>query len=173
MQDFQRALFLTLFMIFIILAANFNSILRPMIVMTAIPFGLVGVIFTFFLHGQPLSFMAMLGMIGLSGVVVNDAIVLVEFISLLRKQGKSARDSIIEACKLRLRPVILTTVTTVVGLMPIAYGIGGSDPFLKPMALALSWGLFFATVLTLILIPCVYHISDDVLARFGKTDVNT
>lgn len=175
MQDFLRAIFLALFLIFIILAANFNSIIRPIIVMAAIPFGLVGVIFTFFFHGQPLSFMAMLGMIGLTGVVVNDSIVLVDFIASLRREGKERLESIVEAGRLRLRPVILTTFTTMVGLMPVAYGIGGSDPFLKPMALAISWGLVFATVLTLLLIPCLYSISDDVkdlLAKLFKQSVS-
>lgn len=161
MRDFLRALFLALFFIFIILAAKFNSITRPVIVMSAIPFGLVGVILAFFLHGQPISFMAMLGTIGLCGVVVNDSIVLVDFIHQLRQKGVNRHDSIIEAGRLRLRPVILTTVTTVVGLMPVAYGIGGGDPFLKPMALAISWGLAFATVLTLLLIPCLYSLADD------------
>lgn len=168
LHDFLRALVLALFLIFIILAANFNSILRPLIVMMAIPFGLVGVIITFFLHGQPLSFMAMLGMIGLSGVVVNDAIVLVDFIGSLREKGMDKMESILKAGQLRLRPVILTTVTTIVGLLPVAYGIGGGDPFLKPMALTVGWGLLFATVLTLVLIPCVYSISDDAVALLSR-----
>lgn len=168
LHDFLRALLLALFLIFIILAANFNSIVRPLIVMMAIPFGLVGVIFAFFLHGMPLSFMALLGTIGLSGVVVNDSIVLVDFINSLRQSGMGRYDSILEAGKLRLRPVILTTITTVVGLLPVAYGIGGSDPFLKPMALAVGWGLAFSTVLTLVLIPCTYSISDDIAVHLEK-----
>jgi len=168
MQDFLRAVAMALSMIFVILAANFNSIIRPIIVMMAIPFGLVGVIFAFYLHGNPLSFMAMLGCIGLTGVVVNDSIVLVDFIVSLRKKGVGKFESIIEAGKTRLRPVILTTVSTVAGLLPVAYGIGGSDPFLKPMALAIGWGLAFATVLTLLLVPCLYAISDDVTALLHR-----
>ncbi len=138
------------------------------LVMFAIPFGLMGVIVAFFLHGHPLSFMAMLGTLGLSGVVVNDSIVLVSFINAARQQGMDRFESIIQAGKLRLHPVILTSVTTVVGLMPVAYGIGGSDPFLKPMALAIGWGLVFATILTLMLIPCLYAISDDISAFIKK-----
>ena len=167
LEDFFRALQLAVFLIFIILAAKFNSIVRPLIVMMAIPFGIVGVILAFFFHGQPLSFMALLGIIGLSGVVVNDSIVLVDFIQNLRIKGMGRFDSIMEAGKLRLRPVLLTTITTIVGLMPVAYGIGGSDPFLKPMALTISWGLAFATVLTLLLIPCLYAISDDFSKRLS------
>lgn len=168
LQDFLRALILALFLIFVILAANFNSIIRPLIVMMAIPFGIVGVIIAFFLHGQPLSFMALLGVIGLSGVVVNDSIVLVDFIYSNRRKGMGRFESILEAGKLRLRAVMMTTLTTVAGLMPVAYGVGGGDPFLKPMALAISWGLLFSTALTLVLIPCLYSISDDVSEKLQK-----
>ncbi len=110
--------------------------------------------------------MAIIGIVGLSGVVVNDSIVLVSFINRLREQGMDRRRSIIEAGQLRLRPVILTTVTTVLGLMPVAYGIGGGDPILIPMALAICWGLVFATALTLIVIPCIYAIVDDLSVKF-------
>jgi multidrug efflux pump subunit AcrB len=167
MQSLRRSFLLAGFLIFLILATTFQSLMQPLIVMLAIPFGLIGVILTFFVHGQPLGFMAMLGIIGLSGVVVNDAIVLVEFINTLRQQGVAALESIIQACTLRLRPVILTTVTTVLGLLPTAYGWGGNDPFIKPMALALAWGLFFATLTTLIIIPCVTAIIDDVRKKIG------
>jgi multidrug efflux pump subunit AcrB len=122
----------------------------------------VGVIFVFFLHGKPFGFMSIMGAVGLAGVAVNDAIVLVEFINELRKQGTPRRESIIKGCKLRLRPVILTTITTVCGLIPVAYGWGGSDPIIKPMALALAWGLVFATFSTLLFIPCLYAIIDDI-----------
>jgi multidrug efflux pump subunit AcrB len=147
---------------FVILAGFFNSLTLAVLVMIAIPFGIVGVILSFFLHGQPLSFMALLGTIGLIGVVVNDSLVLVSFINDSRRRGVERFQSILESGKLRLRPVMLTSITTVAGVMPIAYGIGGSDPFLKPMALAMGWGLLFSTVLTLFLIPCLYSIADDV-----------
>jgi multidrug efflux pump subunit AcrB len=167
MQSLKRSFLLAGFLIFLILATTFQSLMQPLIVMLAIPFGLIGVILTFFVHGQALGFMAMLGIIGLSGVVVNDAIVLVEFINTLRQQGVAALESIIQACTLRLRPVMLTTITTVLGLLPTAYGWGGNDPFIKPMALALAWGLFFATITTLIIIPCVTAIIDDVRKKIG------
>jgi len=119
----------------------------------------------FMFHGEPFSFLAIIGLVGLSGVVVNDSIVLVDFVNRLRAQGIERRKSIIEAGQLRLRPVILTTVTTVLGLMPVAYGIGGGDPILIPMALAICWGLVFATALTLIVIPCIYAILDDITVK--------
>ncbi|PIQ86701.1 MAG: MFS transporter [Candidatus Omnitrophica bacterium CG11_big_fil_rev_8_21_14_0_20_45_26] len=166
--DFQRAFVLAAFLIFIIMACNFNSVIQPLVVMVSIPFGLVGVILAFFLHHQPLSFMAMLGMIGLSGVVVNDSIVLVDFINQHLKMGWTRAHAVFSAGRLRLRPVLLTSISTVVGLAPVAYGIGGSDPFIKPMALAIAWGLFLATALTLLVIPCIYIVADDLKQKTLK-----
>jgi Cu/Ag efflux pump CusA len=124
--------------------------------MLAIPFSLFSAIYALKFHGEPFSFLAMLGMIGLSGVAVNDSIVLIDFINTQVDKGKDLIESVIQACQTRLRPVMLTSITTVVGLAPVAYGIGGSDPFLKPMALAMSWGLAFGTLLILFLIPNAY-----------------
>ncbi len=153
-------------LIFIILTAVFDSLIQPFIVMTAIPFGFLGILIAFMLHGRPLSFFALMGAVGLTGIVVNDSVVLVDFINKLRLTGKSRRESLIEAGRTRLRPVLMTTITTFLGLFSVAYGIGGGDPFLKPMGLAIIWGLFFATGLTLIVIPCIYAIIDDINERF-------
>lgn len=164
-RSFLRAFGLAFFLIFMILAATFNSVIQPFIVMMAIPFGLIGVIWAFFFHGLPISFFMLMGVIGLNGIVVNDSIVLVEFVNNLRRKGTERRKSIIQAGQLRLRPVLLTTITTALGLAPTAYGIWGGDPFLKPMALAIVWGIICATVLTLIVIPCIYAIIDDIGLR--------
>jgi multidrug efflux pump subunit AcrB len=165
MSSLLRSFIIAFFLVFMILAANFRSLVQPLIVMLAIPFGFIGVIIGFYVHGLPLSFMALLGVVGLSGVVVNDSIVLVEFINNLRRAGRDRRSSIIRACRLRLRPVVLTTITTVLGLVSVAYMIGGGDPFIRPAAMAIVWGLSFATFLTLVLIPCVYAIMDDIILR--------
>jgi multidrug efflux pump subunit AcrB len=165
-KNLMRSFMFALLLVFIILSTTFRSLIQPFVVLLAIPFGLIGVVFAFFIHGEPFGFMALLGIVGLTGVVVNDSIVLVNFINRLRvDESKTRRESLIEAGRLRLRPVILTTVTTVGGLLPLAYGIGGSDPFLAPAALAVSWGLVFATMLTLLFIPCVYAILDDLTMR--------
>lgn len=166
-RSFLRAFALAGFLIFLILAANFNSLVQPLVVMMAIPFGLIGVIWAFFFHGLSLGFFMMVGIVGLTGIVVNDSIVLVDFINNLRRQGKGRRESIVEAGKLRLRPVILTTITTSLGLTPTAYGIGGGDPFLKPMALTIVWGILCASFLTLIVLPCIYAIIDDVTVKIA------
>jgi multidrug efflux pump subunit AcrB len=163
-----KAFFYAFLIIYLILSSFFRSLVQPLIVMLAIPFGFIGLVFSFILHGMPFSFMAILGAIGLSGIVVNDSIVLVNFINKLRRTGVDRASSIIKAGQMRIRPVLLTTITTCGGLSTVAYGIGGKDPFLVPMALSICWGLAFATVLTLIVIPCIYSIVDDVALKLTK-----
>jgi multidrug efflux pump subunit AcrB len=146
--------------IFMILASLFRSLAQPFIVMTAIPFSFIGVIIAFLIHGEYFSFLAFLGIIGLAGVVVNDSIVLVDCANQIRENNPKLdiHEVLLETGSIRLRAVILTTVTTVLGLLPTAYGIGGKDPFLVPMALAFGWGLVFASVITLLAVPVFYKI---------------
>lgn len=158
-----RAFLVAFMIIFMILASLFRSFILPIVVMMTIPFGFMGVSVAFVTHGQYFSFLSFIGMIGLAGVVVNDSIVLVDYANQLRKQKPriSSYELLMETGLTRLRPVLLTTITTVLGIMPTAYGIGGSDPFVKPLALAIAWGLVFATSLTLILIPVMYKLVYD------------
>jgi multidrug efflux pump subunit AcrB len=150
--------------IYFILVLLFNSLTQPILVMFAIPFGLIGVIGAFAAHGEPLGFLAMLGVIGLMGVVVNDSLILVDYINVHRieEPEKKFLRIVAEGTSARLRPILLTSVTTVSGVLPMAYGLGGSDPFLAPMALALGYGILFATPLTLLLLPCLYMIPNDI-----------
>jgi multidrug efflux pump subunit AcrB len=156
--------------IYFILVLLFNSLTQPLLVMLAIPFGMIGVIGAFAMHAEPLGFMSMMGVIGLMGVVVNDSLILVNYINERRKGEPESRLLVIVAdgTATRLRPIILTSITTVAGVLPLAYGLGGSDPFISPMALALGYGILFATPLTLILLPCLYMAQHDVgrLFRF-------
>ena len=149
--------------IYLVLLLLFNSLTQPLVVMFAVPFGLIGVIFAFALHGEAIGFLAMLGVIGLVGIVVNDSLILVSLANRIRETeaDASATTAIVNATKLRLRPILLTSLTTVAGLLPMAYGIGGSDPFSPPMALAMGYGILFATPPTLILIPCLLLVRDD------------
>ena len=171
--------------IFIILVIMFNSLLHPIVVMAAIPLGLIGVIWTFKIAGQALGFMALMGVVALIGVVVNDSIVLVTFINEKRKEfGDDLTKAVYEASKGRFRAVILTTVTTVAGLIPIAHpkvsyllSFGSntdSDPFIQPMALSFAWGLFFASLVTLFFIPCNYLVFERIKGKisgwFNKDD---
>jgi multidrug efflux pump subunit AcrB len=164
MKSLGRSFMIAGLIIFIILVSLFKSVIQPFIVMAAIPFSLIGVILAFVTHGQYLSFLSMIGIVGLAGIVVNDSIVLVDFANQLRKEkpNLSSYEILLETGLIRLRPVILTTVTTVLGILPTAYGIGGADPFLMPMTLAIGWGLLFATVLTLIMIPVLYKSAWDI-----------
>jgi len=165
LKSLGKSFFFAGLLVFLVLASFFKSLVQPFVVILAIPFGLIGVIVAFIIHGLPFSFMAILGIVSLNGIVVNDSIVFVDFINKLRREGVPRRESIIQAGQMRLRPVLLTTITTVGGLSTVAYGIGGKDPFLVPMALAISWGLMFSTALTLIIIPSIYSIIDDLALK--------
>lgn len=149
--------------IYLLLLLLFDSPAQPLVVMAAIPFGLIGVIAAFALHGASVGFLAMLGVVGLTGIVVNDSLILVNLVNRLRAERRDApyHELIVEAARSRLRPILLTSITTVAGLLPMAYGIGGSDPFAAPMALAMGYGILFATPLTLVLLPCLLATLDD------------
>ncbi|MBU0501937.1 MAG: efflux RND transporter permease subunit [Candidatus Margulisbacteria bacterium] len=178
MNDFFNAFSIAILVIYIILVILFNSFTEPVIVMLAIPFGLVGVIFAFALHGETVSFMGLIGILGLSGVVVNNSLVMLKFLNKkeedICKTGETLTlEHVADAAMLRFRPITLTTVTTVAGLIPSLYGfLGGRIDFLFPLLLALTWGLIFSTFITLFLIPCFYLVERNVgiwaSKRFGK-----
>ncbi|MCP4129472.1 MAG: efflux RND transporter permease subunit [bacterium] len=168
MADLMRSFLIAALIIYIILVSLFKSLGHPAIIMGVIPLTSIGVIWAFFFHGMSLSFMATMGIVGLTGVVINDSIVLVDFITKARKRGLSPEEASLHAGVTRLRPVFLTTITTFFGLVPTAYGIGGFDPFLKPMAIALSWGLIFGTLITLLVIPTIYLVFSDINRLFQR-----
>lgn len=155
--------------IYIILVWIFKSMTHPFIIMGVIPLTVTGIVWIFFFHGMPISFMAMMGLVGLTGVVVNDSIVMVDFIIVRRSQGLPPLEAALDAAPKRLRAIYLTTITTFLGLVPTAYGIGGYDPFLVPMAISLSWGLAFGTMITLFATPILYvAFADARLLLFSK-----
>ncbi|MDX9703509.1 MAG: efflux RND transporter permease subunit [Candidatus Auribacterota bacterium] len=168
--DFIRAIILTLFLIYSVLAILFSSMFKPVIIMLAIPFGVVGIILAFWLHNRLLfGFYASVGALGLAGVVINDSIIMLvkldnEFDH--ERNWKESFRQIADIAKTRLRAVILTTLTTVAGVLPTAYGFAGYDPTLAEMMLALSWGLAFGTIITLLLIPCIYSVEKDLYYFF-------
>lgn len=159
-RDFAAAVIIAIGLIYVILTLLLNSLLKPLMIMIAIPFGVAGIILAFWLHGIAFyGFFAVIGALGLAGVVVNDAIIMLvkldsDFDSGL--SGDHADSQIAAIAKTRLRAVILTTLTTVAGIIPTAYGWAGYDSMLAQMMLALAWGLVFGTTITLILIPCMY-----------------
>lgn len=164
-----NTLLVSVTLIMIILILLFRSFTQPLLVLFAVPFGVVGVLLAFAVQGMPLSIMAFLGIVGLAGVVVNDSLVMVETINGLRRQrpDEPLTALVREGAVLRLRPILLTTMTTVGGLLPTAYGLGGSDNLIIPTAMALAWGLVFATLLTLVLLPSIYLIETDLRRLVG------
>ncbi|MFQ5674904.1 MAG: efflux RND transporter permease subunit, partial [bacterium] len=149
--------------IYFLLVLLFNSMTMPLMVLVAVPFGMIGVIWAFVLHGEAFSFLGLLGAVGLVGVVVNDSLVLVSHVNQLRKDNpnQGIRKIVAEGTADRLRAIIMTTFTTVAGLVPLVYGLGGQDAYMSPMALALGYGLLFSTPLTLVLVPCLYVVGYD------------
>ncbi|MEK9657273.1 MAG: efflux RND transporter permease subunit [bacterium] len=149
-------------LIYVILALLFNSLLKPFRVMLIIPFGVIGVIGAFYLHNKTMfGFYAAIGTLGMLGVVVNDAILMLNKLDLLKKSNILDNAYTASIAKTRLRAVVLTTLTTVAGVIPTAYGIGGEDAMLADMMLALAWGLILGTLVTLILTPCVFMFEQD------------
>lgn len=155
-------------LIYAIMVVQFNSFTQPLYVMTSIPLGLIGVAIALVLHDKPVSMMALMGVVGLGGVVVNDAIVLVTFINNRMREGMSVFDAVLEGGITRLRPILMTSVTTIAGLLPTIYGWGGYEPFIVPAAIALAYGLLFATFLTLAVVPVLYLVGEDVRRLFRR-----
>ncbi len=164
-QDLFKIFMIAILGMYFILVILFNSLTQPLLVISCIPLGLIGVIFAFTIHNEDLGFFAMLGSIGLTGVLVNDSLVLVYRVNRLRElhPNDTILSIVSQGTSERLRPILLTSLTTVAGVLPLAYGLGGSDPFISPMGLALGYGLLFSTPLILIYIPCMYLIHYDFL----------
>ncbi|RAP32115.1 hypothetical protein DID76_01390 [Candidatus Marinamargulisbacteria bacterium SCGC AG-414-C22] len=158
LRSLYVAMIFALFGIYFILVILFNSFSQPFLVMSAIPFTFSGIVFTFFLHNLDFGFMAMIGLIGLTGIVVNDALIMISMLNTCRDNIGTDISSLATAAKRRFRPILLTTLTTSAGLFPAAYGFGGMSEWLQPMILSIAWGLVFATIITLILVPAIYKI---------------
>lgn len=169
MASLGNAMVLALIGIYAIMVYIFRSYLAPGLIMTTIPMGLLGVSVSFFFHQRPVSFLAMIGVIGLAGIIVNNGIILIDFINQMRTEGKmKLHDILVKAPTIRLKPVMATSLTTMGGLFPTAYGIGGADAMLVPMTLAMAWGLTTGTILTLIWIPSGYAIIEDMVNLRNK-----
>ncbi len=168
MSELGTLFLFALMVIYIIIAVFFGSLMVPLVVMVAIPFAQVGVTAALAAHGQPNSFMSTLGFFSLAGVIVSNTLVLVQFINNMRETGLPLREALVEAGVIRIRPILLTAGTTVLGLFPSIYGWGGEDYMIKPLALSFGYGLIFATVITLILVPSFYHIAEDIKGAFAR-----
>ena len=168
-----QALVISLAAIFFMLTMLFRSLLDPLVIMFAIPFGLIGVVFGHSIFGYNLQFLSMVGVLALSGIIVNDSLILVDFIKRLRAEGMERMQAVVEAGKVRARPIVLTTITTFLGVSPLIFFATGQTKFLAPMAVSLGFGLVFATVLILLVLPCFYLVADDLRERlFGAYQPN-
>ncbi len=167
-----RAMALACIVIYTLMATLFNSFLKPIIVMSVIPFAFIGVFLCLLMHGLPLSMLVLIGLTGLMGVVVNNSILLVEAMDRLKSERPELafNDRVVEAGRQRLRPIMLTSVTTFFGVSPLGYGIGGREPFLEHVALTFGWGLLFTAIITLFLVPTMYTTLNRMKNWFGKAD---
>lgn len=152
--------------IYLVLLLQFNKFVQPIMILSIIPFGTIGVFLAFAAHRMPMSFIGAIGIVGLAGVVVNNGIIMIDLINRILEETKGATkeivfNAIVAGTSERLRPIFLTTSTTIVGLLPTVYGIGGRADLIVPIVMALAYGLLFASLLTLVLLPCIFMISFD------------
>ncbi|NLT69477.1 MAG: efflux RND transporter permease subunit [Verrucomicrobiaceae bacterium] len=166
LEEIGEKFILALLGMYVLLAIPLRSYVQPFIVMSVIPFGLVGAIAGHLLLGFPLSIMSLCGVVALAGVVVNDSLVLVDYVNRRVADGRSLYEAACEAGAARFRPILLTSLTTFVGLMPMVLETDIQARFLIPMAVSLSFGILFATVIILLLVPCIYLMLDDLGARW-------
>ncbi len=170
MASLKSGFMLALLMIFVLLAVLFKSYMQPAIVMTAIPFGLVGAIWGHIVMGIDLTLISMFGVVALTGVVVNDSLIMIDFINRGRREGADLKTAVMNAGMRRFRPIMLTSVTTFAGLMPLILEKSLQAKFLIPMAVSLGFGVMFATFITLILVPVSYTMLVDFKNFFGVRD---
>jgi CzcA family heavy metal efflux pump len=154
----QQLLMLALFLVFVVMAVQYESLRNPLVIMISVPFAVTGVALGLGLTGLPLSMPVWLGLIMLAGIVVNNAIVLVEYIEIERQRGLELSAAVIQAARLRLRPILMTTLSTVFGMLPLALGIGEGSEMLQPLAVTIVSGLLFSTLVSLVLIPSMYRL---------------
>ena len=163
LQSLKKGFTLALMAIFLLLATQFRSYVQPVIIMMAIPFGLIGAIIGHLVMGLAFTMISIFGIVALSGIVVNDSLILIDFINRAHRNGMSVAEAVMESGRSRFRPVLLTSVTTIAGLFPLLLERSFQAQFLIPMAVSISFGLLAATLLTLLYVPALYLIVDDVV----------
>ncbi len=168
-KQLSFALILALTLVYMVMASLFESLIHPFVIMFSMPLAAIGVIWAFVFSGQTLNMMGYIGIIMLAGIVVNNAIVLIDYINRLRRyEGYERSEAIISGCKRRLRPILMTTLTTILALLPLAMGFGEGAEIRAPMAIAVIGGLTSSTLLTLIFIPVLYSIVDDIVELIAR-----
>ena len=161
LEDIAYKFAIAIFAIYVLLSIPLKSYFKPLIVLAAIPYGMVGAILGHLLFGVNLAVLSLLGVVALSGVVVNDSLLLVVFINRKMEEGFAVKDAIVDSVRTRFRPVVLTSITTFLGIMPLLFNQSTQVLFLKPMAISLGVGILFATTIILLLVPISYIIIND------------
>ena len=156
-DSLRLALILAIFMVYVVMAVQFESLRYPFVILLAVPLGIIGVVVALWITGTSVSALALIGAVMLAGIVVNNAIVLVDAINRRRHDGEALESAIVAAGRERLRPILMTTATTVLALLPMALGLGAGDELRRPLAITVIGGLSTATLLTLVVIPCLYR----------------
>ncbi|MCA9581954.1 MAG: efflux RND transporter permease subunit, partial [Myxococcales bacterium] len=172
-ESLQRGALLAILAMFALLAIAFRSYSQPAIILSAIPFGFIGALIGHLTMGYGLSLMSLMGLVALSGVVINDSLIFIDAINTYRAEGLSVFDSILTGGARRFRPILLTSLTTFFGLVPIIFETSMQARFLIPMAISLGFGVMFATVTTLLLIPSTYAILEDAKRLFSRASGTT
>jgi HAE1 family hydrophobic/amphiphilic exporter-1 len=168
MSSLGFALLLSVILVYMVMASQFESLIHPFTILLTIPLAVVGSILIFYALGKTLNIMALIGIIMLAGIAVNNSIILVDRINQLIREGNTRRDAILQAGQQRIRPIIMTSLTTILALLPLTFGFGESASLRSPMALAVIGGLVTSTLLTLVVIPCVYDILDRIKTLFVR-----
>ncbi|EQB38161.1 MULTISPECIES: efflux RND transporter permease subunit [Virgibacillus] len=168
--DLAIALVFSILLVYAVMAVQFENFLFPLIIMFAMPTTVIGVLIGLYVVGIPLSIPAFIGIIMLAGIVVNNSIVLVDYINILRRQGMDRHDAILEAGPSRLRPILMTTLTTILAMVPLALALGEGAETQQPMAVTIIFGLGVSSLFTLLLIPVIYTLFDDLTAKITKRD---
>jgi hydrophobic/amphiphilic exporter-1 (mainly G- bacteria), HAE1 family len=151
---------LAIFLVYLVMASQFESFLHPFVIIFTLPLAAIGVVIALAATGRSVSIVAMIGVVMLAGIVVNNAIVLIDGVNQLRQKGMRKDDALVEAGMNRMRPILMTSLTTILGLIPMALGLGEGAELRAPLAITVIGGLTFATLLTLIVIPVVYSLFD-------------
>lgn len=170
LNELTTASIAALFLIYVLIAIPLRSYVQPIIIMAVIPFGLIGAVVGHIVLDEAISMFSLFGLVALAGVVVNDSIIMVDFINKAREEGMELIEAVVNSGTQRFRAITLTSLTTAIGLMPIMLETSTQAQFVIPMAISISFGIVFATVITLFLIPCLYVIQDDLVSKFKRTE---
>jgi HAE1 family hydrophobic/amphiphilic exporter-1 len=167
-KNLTFALVLSIVLVYMVLASQFESLLHPFTILLTIPLAVVGAILAFFVLGMPLNMMGYIGIIMLGGIAVNNSIMIVDCINQNRLNGMALREAILDAAERRLRPIMMTSLTTILGLLPLTFGFGESAALRAPIAIAVIGGMVTSTLLTLVIIPCYYESIENIVARMSR-----